>query len=168
MNKVILGAGYALLLLAHGAAAQDATNSETPTGKWLVQCNNQQNFDKLYCQLNQTQRTTTGVRLLSVTILENASGGTDMVLSLPHGVALQDGVNYKIDSGAKRSGNITVADGNGSYSKIPLSAEDIANMRKGTSLEVSAFVEGSNGIAFNVDLTGFARAYDLMKEAGGL
>ncbi|MCB1438264.1 MAG: invasion associated locus B family protein [Nitratireductor sp.] len=161
-----------MLLLAHGslnASAQSTENSETPTGKWLVQCNNQQNFEKLSCQMNQTQRMAkTGVRLLSVTILENASGGTDMVLSLPHGVALQDGVNYKIDSGAKRSGNITVADANGSYSKIPLTADDIANMRKGTSLEVSAFVEGSNGIAFNVDLTGFARAYDLMKKAGSL
>ena len=101
-------------------------------------------------------------RIASVTISPHAEN-PEIVILLPHGLNVQDGVGFTIDDGATERILIQTADANGAHARIALTKERISALRAGNLLKLNVTGSGGRDIRLEFSLNGFAKAYDLMK-----
>jgi len=169
VRRAARGAGLALLCLA-SAGALNASAQEQPATQaapaaeklppaWTVSCSSTGADAALVCNLSQIIVVKdSGQRVLTVTV--GTEGGKMMLkLGLPHGLALQKGVDVWIDQGARQNHPIVTADQKGSYALIPLEEGMIGALKQGTDLNVSVTAYAGNALVIGVSLKGFTAAF---------
>lgn len=159
LTGLVLGMVSAAPVALAQQAASPPESEAAVSPKWAVQCTNP--GQELVCQAIQTvYLRKTGQRLISVSIKRtDPTGSATMLLQLPHGLYLPNGVQVKIDSGDAASLAIQTCDLKGCYVGTTRSPAQITAMKKGRVLAVTFQNLKKQPITIQVPLTGFTAAY---------
>jgi len=143
------------------AAAKPAEPATAPAQPWSVNCAASAGKTELDCSMVQSVfARASGLRLISVAISKAAGApNTRLQLSLPHGVALQQGAEVWVDKGAAKKVPIRNADANGSYAIGDVDAELLDSLKKGSMLNTAFKTLDGKRIVLQVSLNGFTTAY---------
>jgi len=163
-------AALALLALACGgipgqAMAQEddaAAEAEAPQGiPWDTSCTQLARADEPDCEMSQIVIVPQSRQvLLRIEIEVPGDGsGTRMVLRLPHGLYLPDGVTLDVDESAWRDTEVQTCDGQGCYAFFPLDEDGLRRLRRGNELGVSVRSLSREPMRIPVNLEGFTEAY---------
>jgi len=148
------------------ASAQTETSQPTPLPEqnWLVNCTNVGTPDRLRCSVTQIVRLKkTGQKLIRVEVIPiQGSQKARMLVGLPHGLFLPDGIKMSVDDGPKTAYQITNADQNGSYCELELNEKQLSALRAGTQLRIDATARTREPVHFKISLEGFTAAEKLM------
>ena len=88
-----------------------------------------------------------------------------MRVSLPHGILLQNGVDVWIDDAAPAKSPIVIADQNGSYADVELSANLLVALQGGSFLHFGVSAGNGERVEFTLSLKGFTAAMEAMRGA---
>ena len=144
--------------------ANNQTVSEPRKPVWSVDCNNHTSPDQLTCLMQQTVFAgKTNRRIFSATIRKVRDKHL-LILALPHGLNLLEGVKVSIDSGEAKTYPIHTADINGAYANIVLTDDMSDSMRAGNILSLNVMASSANAIELQLSLAGFSAAYDLLRK----
>jgi len=155
---------FGFTALSPQALANNQSVSEQGKPIWSVDCNNHNSPDELKCLMQQTVFAgKTKRRIFSATIREVEEKHV-LLLALPHGLNLLEGVKLSIDSGDVRTYPIHTADVNGAYANIALTDEMSAGMREGNILSLNVVASSASVIELQLSLSGFSAAYDLLSK----
>jgi len=126
---------------------------------WLVSCASV--TGTMACEAEQTltiKKTGQILLKVSVRVPEKSEKGA-MMLQLPHGMFLPDGVTLAIDGKAPKKEPIQTCDPKGCYVGLPLDAAFLKDMESGKALSVTFKDLKKNDIKIPVSLSGFKEAY---------
>ena len=167
-------AAVVAIVLAHGVAFPAAAEDKAAAGKgdktetaaapnlqpWMVSCASAGADDALACTVSQTLvAKQTAQRVLTVTVAKDPNS-RDLVatLGLPHGLSLTEGVEVFVDDGKPTRYPIVTADQNGSYAKVPLNGDRLAELKRGSILNVRVRSANNAEIVMQISLAGFTAA----------
>ena len=130
----------------------------TETG-WQVICRaTTQDRTKLGCSVvHETYSSQDRVRLTSVEILKSDKGKL-MIVSVPQGVSLNEGIEFSIDGIKQSRINYSYCMNNNCFSTLELTDTHIANLKKGKTMEIAFFDLQGSKIKTEIFLTGFLQA----------
>ena len=100
-------------------------------------------------------------RVVSATIRQQGEQ-SEMLVTLPHRLNLQEGVGFSIDDATPERFNIHTADANGSHTRIPLTKGRVSAMKKGTFMNFNVVSQTGGNVKLQLSLIGFTQAFDLM------
>lgn len=152
----------------HGVAQAQTTNEQQanpPQARWIVTCSNRATPERLSCAMSQVVTVANGSsrqRVISAVIRQQEEN-PEVLITLPHGLNLLEGVRFAIDEASPQRFDIHAADSNGSYVRIPLTKDRVSNMKKGNILTLGVVARGGRNLNLQLSLDGFTQAYDLMK-----
>lgn len=157
------------------AFAHDKMNSDTKKTAqtevasaplWLTTCSNQQQPDKLLCEVSQSIVLRQGsqsqrVATASVTRVAGQSG-TRVVFTLPLGVKLSEYARILIDD--KQVGTLTwqSCDGGGCYADSMVDTTWLKAMRSGKTMTVRLKGQDGRELSFSFQLAGISKAEDML------
>lgn len=151
------------------AGAATATAAPDPNAKptepqalpipWLVNCASV--TGQMACEAEQTltiKKTGQVLLKVSVRVPEKSENGA-MMIQLPHGMFLPDGVTLAVDGKAAKKEPIQTCDPKGCYVGLPLDAALLKDLESGKALSVTFKDLKKNDIKIPVSLSGFKEAY---------
>lgn len=143
--------------------APQKVNGASPA--WVVACVSHARAIPADCTLEQRLFAKETSQLLSVAVVSvpGATRQPTLVLQLPTGLALQDGVSLTIDDGLARSVALQSCDGRGCFASLPIQPDLLEAMRAGKVMTIRAVSGAHENLAFPHMLTDFATAYDAAK-----
>lgn len=132
---------------------------------WTVTCVSHARAAPVDCVLEQRLFVKESGQLLSVAVVSVAGANRQptLVLQLPTGLVLQDGVTLAIDDGAARPVPLQSCDGRGCFASLPIQPDLLEAMRAGKVMTIRAVSGAHEGLAFQHMLTDFGTAYDAAK-----
>lgn len=145
-----------------------ATTLNESHGSWTVTCAIRQQQDEIgvrVCALSQQQiAQQTRQRALAIE-LRPEEGGARGTLILPFGLALAEGVIYRVDDGQiSTSQHFRTCLPSGCLIDIDFDAHTIAGLKAGNILNVIATADGGQDLTFAISLAGFSSAFDRVVE----
>ncbi len=153
----------ALTSVATAQKAKPAKKSAASPAGWSVKCADR--GKSLECKAQQTITVRkTRKRLLTVSVgpAEKGKSGT-VLLHMPHGLYLPDGVKFGIDASKPQSLEVQTCDAGGCYAAAKLEARDLTAMQSGKKLAISFKNLGKRQITVEMPLAGFSAAYKKLK-----
>ena len=171
-NPLLLGIAASVWALAAGAAmAQTAPAPAAASnrlvevhGDWQVVCADK-NRAAQTCSFLQEQATKTGQHLVAVELRPSSAGLTGSLV-MPFGLELPRGVTLQIDATTPTPPvAFATCIYTGCIAQLSFNRTQVAALRKGTDLKISAFANDGTPINLTVPLKGFAEAED---RTGGL
>lgn len=167
--------GLALVLLAGSSSLAQvpslpggATTLSESHGAWTVACAIRQQQDETgvrVCALSQQQfAQQTRQRALAIE-LRPEGGGARGTLILPFGLALAEGVIYRVDDGQiSAPQHFRTCLPGGCLIDIDFDAHTIAGLEAGNTLNVIATADGGQALTFTISLAGFSSGFDRVVE----
>lgn len=155
---VPLGAGMAQQTNPEGASRSQ--NIQTAETGWQVICRPQQpERTKLDCSVVfETYTTNDRVRVASLELIRGDKGRT-LIVSVPPGVSLKDGIEWMVDGGNRQVLNFASCQNNGCFATIDLDAKQLDVLRKGKMLSTGfSDLQGSK-VKVDISLVGFNLAF---------
>ena len=144
---------------AQQPAAKSAPKAQAPQIPWLVNCAAVKG--KSACQA--IQRLTirkTGQLLISVSVrIPPKSKNAAMMLQLPHGLFIPEGVSLKIDDQAAKKHPIQTCDARGCYVGLPIDSRMLKSLRGGKTFSIGFKNLTKKDILIPLSLGGFEEAY---------
>jgi len=144
------------------AAAKAA--SQQPLTPWLVNCTS--TGTEVACEANQrlvVQKT--GQLLLAVTVRIPPQSKTGaMMLHLPHGLFLPDGISLEIDGKAGKQQAVQTCDQKGCYAGLPIDDAYLKDLQTGKTLTVAFRNLQKEDMRIPVSLSGFKEAYAKLQQ----
>lgn len=139
------------------AAAQAAP--EMPAVPWLVNCAS--TGGPVACEASQRLvLQQTGQLLLGVTVRIPPDSKTGaMMLHLPHGLFLPDGVTVDIDGKGSRKHDVQTCDQKGCYAGLPIEDAYLKTLQSGKAMTVAFRNLQKEDVRVPVTLSGFKEAY---------
>jgi invasion protein IalB len=105
-----------------------------------------------------------GQPVLAVAVYDNKSPQAQQQkivrFLLPLGLLLQTGIRFAVDQGQPTEGRYAVCLPNGCFAEAAVSADFIAQMKKGEKLNVSVQNPAAKVVTFAVPAAGFGKAFD--------
>jgi invasion protein IalB len=145
---------------AEAAPKAPAAAPQAPQIPWLVNCASV--TGKMACEAEQSLTIKkTGQLLLkvSVRIPEKSKTGA-MMLQLPHGMFLPEGVSLTIDEKTPKKEPVQMCDQKGCYVGLALDDALLKEMQSGKTLSIAFKNLQKNDIKIPVSLSGFKEAYN--------
>jgi invasion protein IalB len=144
-------------------AGPQKVNGASPA--WTVTCVSHARAVPVDCALEQRLFAKETGQLLSVAVVSvpGANRQPTLVLQLPTGLALQDGVSVTIDDGPARPAVLQSCDGRGCFASLAIAPDLLEAMRAGKVMTVRAVSSAHETLAFPHMLTDFGTAYDAAK-----
>jgi invasion protein IalB len=138
-------------------------NSAKPA--WTIACFSAARGTAPDCKIEQRLFAKETGRAISVAVVEipGATRQPTLLMQLPNGLALQEGVSLSIDDGAATPLVLQSCDGNGCYASLALTPALIEAMGKGKVMTVKAAAGNRAPLVFEHLLTDFAAAYEAAK-----
>jgi len=145
------------------SAAAKAAPQQPPT-PWLVNCAS--TGTEVTCEANQrlvVQKT--GQLLLAVTVRIPPQSKTGaMMLHLPHGLFLPDGISLEIDGKAGKQQAVQTCDQKGCYAGLPIDDAYLKDLQTGKTLTVAFRNLQKEDMRIPVSLIGFKEAYAKLQQ----
>ena len=165
-NLTGLGAALAVLLagfaLSFPTVAQEAGASDNARN-WSVVCRSAGREETLACTMEQQIIVReTGRRLARLTIKTTKAteaGFASMLLQVPLGLSIADGLTMQVDQAAPVTIPIQTCDANGCYGGHIVDQALLSALRAGSQLVLSFFDLQKQKIDVNFTLAGFTAAY---------
>ena len=99
-------------------------------------------------------------RLIAATIFRPSPDAAALMrINLPHGILLQEGVDISIDDGAPTRVPITIADQNGSYATLELTANLVLALQGGGIINFGVKAGNGEAVRLQLSLKGFTSAF---------
>jgi invasion protein IalB len=145
------------------APSPEKLNDAKPA--WTVACISAARATPPNCRIEQRLFAKETGRALSVAMVEipGATRQATLLMQLPNGIALQDGVSLAIDGGAATPLALQSCDANGCYATLALTAALVEAMEKGKVMTVKAVAANRQPLVFEHLLTDFGAAYEAAK-----
>lgn len=173
IRHILSGLALALLTSSPSFAQEPglpggATALSESHGAWTVTCAIRQQPDETrvrVCALSQQQvAQQTRQRALAIE-LRPEGGGARGTLILPFGLALAEGVIYRVDDGQiSTPQHFRTCLPGGCVIDIDFDAHTIAGLKAGNTLNVIATADGRQNLTFAISLAGFSSAFDRVVE----
>lgn len=154
---------------ARQADEPEAQANQTPAAErripWDTNCSQIARQDEPDCRMSQMVIVPESRQvLLRIEVLVPADAtGTRMVLQLPHGIYLPEGIALEIDEAAWQETAVQTCDGNGCYAGFELDEESLRRLQDGAQLTVNFQSLSREVVSVPVDLDGFSEAYDKIR-----
>ena len=158
---------------APGAAAQQQAGPTVVQGKaepsqpdWTKVCGKDPNTNVEICYTTRDFVSDQGQPVMAVAVYESKGGQpaqTQRVIRflLPLGLMLQPGIRFAVDQGQPTPGRYALCFPNGCFAEAVGFKDDLlAQMKKGTNLNVSVQNQVAREVTFAVPLAGFGKAFD--------
>jgi invasion protein IalB len=126
---------------------------------WQVNCASVAN--NMACEAQQTltiQKTGQLLLKVSIRMPKNSKMGA-MMLHLPHGLFLPDGVTLTVDGKSPKKEAVQTCDPKGCYVGLPLDAELLKQLQSGKTFSIAFKNLQKQDIKVPVSLSGFKEAY---------
>ena len=131
------------------------------SSNWTVTCRPGAKFKKMVCELSNAITDVKSKQLLVRAVIQGQP--RQLVMQLPHGLALNSGVFIQVDDGpALRTDTATSAQ-KGVFTRTSLSASLLAAMKKGKQIKISVSAMNGKKIIILIGLNGFSVAFDKFK-----
>ena len=145
------------------AAGPQKVNGASPA--WTVTCVSHARAVPVDCALEQRLYAKETGQLLSVAVISvpGANRQPTLVLQLPTGLALQDGVSVTIDDGPAHPVALQSCDGRGCFASLAIHPDLLDAMRVGKVMTVRAVSGAHETLTFPHMLSDFGTAYDAAK-----
>lgn len=144
------------------AAAQ--ASPEAPSVPWLVNCAS--TGSQVTCEASQrlvVQKT--GQLLLGVTVHIPPEAKTGaMMLHLPHGLFLPDGVTLDVDGKSAKKHDVQTCDHNGCYAGLQIEDSYLKTLQSGKALTVAFRNLQKEDVRVPISLSGFKEAYAKLQQ----
>jgi invasion protein IalB len=142
-----------------GEGASKTQNIQTAETGWQVVCRAvSQDRTKLGCSLiHETYSAQDRVRLTSVELVKAEKTRT-MIISVPQGVSLKEGIEFGIDGTKQSVLAYSHCINNSCFATTDLSDAAINNLKKGKAMELSFLDLQGSKIKTDIPLTGFAQS----------
>lgn len=157
----------AMSMATAGAQEPDATPDEEDVLAakakipWDTSCSQSARQDEPNCVMSQiviVPQSRQVLLRLEVRVPGDNSG-PNMMLQLPHGIYLPNGLQVAIDEAAWQEAEVQTCDNNGCYAGVDLDAESLSRLQKGTRMTVSFQSLAREVVTVPVDLNGFTEAF---------
>jgi invasion protein IalB len=157
---------------APGAAQQQAgptvvqVKAEPSQPDWTKVCGKDPAANTEICYTTRDFVSDQGQPVMAVAVYESKGGPQGQAqrvvrFLLPLGLMLQPGVRFAIDQGQPTPGRYALCFPNGCFAEaVGLKDDFVAQMKKGTSLNVSVQNQVAREVTFAVPLAGFGKAFD--------
>ncbi len=160
IGSVALASAYAQDTAIPDAQAAPANNAP----QWLVGCSNQVDAERLTCTMSQSVVVAaTGARLLTAVVQPSGESGRELAFVLPFGLDLQKGVQLVLDDADWQNIPVTTCEAGACLSTLPLDADAISALSKGTALDVKLMNSGGEEVVLSLTLEGFTKSMRLMQ-----
>lgn len=150
---------YAQTPKAADPAPKAAQASQEPQVPWLVNCATVKG--RVDCEA--VQRLTvrkTGQVFLAITVKKPADAKTPtMMMQLPHGMFLPDGVSLQIDANGAHKEAVQMCDPTGCYVGLAIDEKMLKALKSGKKLSISFKSLTKEDINVAITLSGFEEAY---------
>lgn len=142
-----------------GEGASKTQNIQTAETGWQVVCRAaNQDRSKLGCSLiHETYSAQDRVRIASVEIIKAEKTRT-MVVSVPQGVSLKEGIEFTIDNGKQSTLAYSHCMNNSCIATFELSDGIVNNLKKAKSMELSFQDLQGSKIKTDIPLSGFVQS----------
>jgi len=135
--------------------------AQTIYSSWTKFCDKgPQETDKRVCFISQYGQNATGATAVVATLIEPEGGRKALLLTLPLGVQLKQGMRAVIDEGQPLDARYGVCRSNGCTADIEASAELIGKLKNGKGLTVQGVDYEGYELSYSLPLQTFAKAYD--------
>jgi invasion protein IalB len=135
----------------------------TPTqNDWTKVCGKDQTANKEICYTTRdfsAQKDQPPVLALAVYDIKGEDVRVVRLL-MPVGLMLRPGFRFSVDSGAPTEGAFEICFPNGCFAEARVKGTSIAELKKGTTLNVDVKNQANNLVTFGVPLGGFDKAFD--------
>lgn len=153
---------------AQSAASKPETKQILPqktsrfiSSNWTVVCRPGAKFKKMVCELSNSITDMKSRQLLVRAVIQGEPH--QLVMQLPHGLALKSGVFLQIDEGqAHRIDSVTTAK-KGVFTKTPMSGPLLAAMKMGKQMKIIVSATNGKKIIIPIGLNGFSVAFEKFK-----
>ncbi|WP_195930701.1 invasion associated locus B family protein [Hyphomicrobium album] len=144
---------------AKEAPPKPAADAAAPQIPWLVNCASLP--DQMSCEAIQTLTIQkTGQLLLSISVrIPPNSKTAAMMLHLPHGMFLPDGVSLTIDTNPPQKQPVQTCDQKGCYVGVPIDDTLLKTLQSGKILTIAFKSLEKKEITIPIALSGFKEAY---------
>jgi invasion protein IalB len=131
---------------------------------WLVSCNNQNDPERLMCEVAQSIVLSEGNRRIATAAFVKPAGADEMtaVFTLPVGLYLPAGLQLSVDETELGELSFQSCDGQGCYATAPAAESWPQAMSEGTNLTVTIESQDRQTIDFTFPLEGFAQSLGVM------
>jgi invasion protein IalB len=146
------------------AAAATPTPPQKVNGSasaWTVTCVSHARAEPADCVVEQRLFSKESGQLLSVAAVDVPGGARQpvLILQLPTGLALQEGVSVSVDEGPSRPVAVQSCDGRGCYARLPIPADLLEAMATGKVMTIRAMSSSQERLAIPHLLTDFNVAF---------
>lgn len=158
-----LSAGFAAAATSPSAQAAEPA---APAASWSTQCTSAARSAPQSCSMEQRgvlRETGRQIARVSIQIGPDNKGNGGLLVHLPLGLSIREGVSLKIDEGAPLNLDFQTCDASGCYSGMAVSAELLKAMMAGNAMTISFKDMQKKDIAIPVTLSGFSAAYGMIK-----
>lgn len=134
-----------------------------PQPDWVKMCQKDDKAKVEICQTSRDLRAETGQTLASVAVREQKSdkgAKRIMVMAIPPGMQIQPGVRVLVDTQQAIMGKYSVCFPQACMVEAELTDAVMANLRKGTTLNLQLVAPGSKVVVLPIGLDGLAKALD--------
>jgi invasion protein IalB len=99
--------------------------------------------------------------VLALAVYDVAGDDTRIVrLLMPVGLMLRPGFRFAVDKGETIEGNFEICFPNGCFAEARVKGTTVAELKKGTSMNVAVKNQVNNLVTFGIPLAGFGKAFD--------
>jgi invasion protein IalB len=149
--------------LLQAEQSHPASTVEGDATGWTVRCTT--GNGGLHCEATQEIRLKTTQQLLVATVVSLASDNKQptMLIKLPHGLFLPDGVSINLGTRSPQQLRIQTCDAAGCYAGMPISADMLSALQSEQEMTVSFEDLERRRITVRVMLVGFGAAYQKIK-----
>ena len=127
---------------------------------WLKVCGKDPAAGKEICYTTRDFVSDQGQPVLAVAVYDVKGDATKMVRFLvPLGLLVQPGLRFATDQGKAEQGRFDICFPTGCFAQSPMKDDQIAAMKKGTTLNISVQNQFAREVTFQVPLAGFGKAY---------
>ncbi len=128
---------------------------------WTKVCGKDQAANKEICYTTRDFVSDQGQPVLAVAIYDVKGDANKVVRFLmPLGLLLQPGIRFGVDTAVPDTGRYAICFPNGCFAEAQVKDPFIAQMKKGTNLNISVQNQGAREVTFSVPLADFAKGFD--------
>lgn len=150
---------YAQTPKAADPTPQAAQASQEPQVPWLVNCATVKGSVDCEAAQRLTVRKT-GQVFLAITVKKPADAKTPtMMLQLPHGMFLPEGVSLQVDANGAHKEAVQMCDPTGCYVGLSIDEKMLKSLKSGKKLSISFKSLTKEDINVAITLSGFEEAY---------
>jgi invasion protein IalB len=145
------------------AAPMQAPINLLPTqNEWTKVCGKDQAANKEICYTTRDfSAQADQPPVLALAVYDIKGDDTRIVrLLMPVGLMLRPGFRFAVDKGAEQEGGFEICFPNGCFAEAKVKGTVLAELKKGTTLNVTVKNQVNNLVTFAVPLAGFGKAFD--------